>query len=491
MKLAKLLEPLDIFEGFTDGDITDIIFDSRKVVPGCVFICMKGAAADGHAFAAQAAQKGAAVIIAEAPVEAVGAQVFYVEDTRKVLALMSAAYFGNPAQGDITVIGITGTKGKTTVAHMIQSILESAGYSTGIIGTIGVKIGEEIIPLPNTTPASYVIHQYLRKMADAGCKYCVMEASSIGLKDLRVYGIPFEIGVFTNFSEDHIGGVEHRDMQEYLESKSMLFRMCRVGIINTDDASWEALLEGHSCQVHSYGFSSGAQLRGKNYQLLSRPGFLGVSFEVEGPLSFTAEVGIPGKFNAYNALAAIGCCHELGISAQAMQLGLSKVKVKGRVEPVPVPGPFTLLLDYAHNAVSMESLLTTLREYHPARLICLFGAGGNRPKVRRYEMGEASGNLADLSVITADNSRFENVLDIMEDIKIGMRKTKGRYVEIPDRRIAIRWCLENAQKGDIVVLAGKGHEDYQEINGEKHPFDERVIVAEIVEDMKRGKKGCD
>ena len=200
-----------------------------------------------------------------------------------------------------------------------------------------------------------------------------------------------------------------------------------------------------------------------------------------GDLSFTAQVGIPGRFNAYNALAAIACCHQLGIPVEAMERGLLSVRVKGRVEPVPVPGNYTLLLDYAHNAVSMESLLTTLREYEPRRLICLFGAGGNRPKVRRYEMGEASGRLADLSVITADNSRFENVLDIIEDIKIGMHKTKGRYIEIPDRREAIRWCLENAQDGDIIVLAGKGHEDYQEIEGVKYPFDERVVIREILD----------
>ena len=222
-------------------------------------------------------------------------------------------------------------------------------------------------------------------------------------------------------------------------------------------------------------------LRGGNCRHLNLPGLLGVEFTVAGDLSFTAQVGIPGRFNAYNALAAIACCHQLGIPVEAMERGLLSVRVKGRVEPVPVPGNYTLLLDYAHNAVSMESLLTTLREYEPRRLICLFGAGGNRPKVRRYEMGEASGRLADLSVITADNSRFENVLDIIEDIKIGMHKTKGRYIEIPDRREAIRWCLENAQDGDIIVLAGKGHEDYQEIEGVKYPFDERVVIREILD----------
>ena len=208
---------------------------------------------------------------------------------------------------------------------------------------------------------------------------------------------------------------------------------------------------------------------------------MGVTFQVSGALAFTAEVGLPGRFNAYNALCAIACCNQLGVPIEAMQEGLRTVKVKGRVEPVPVPGPFTLLLDYAHNAVAMENVLTTLREYNPKRLICLVGAGGNRSRVRRYEMGEVSGKLADLSVLTADNSRDEDVLDIIKDIRIGMDKTDGKFIEIPDRREAIRWCLENAQEGDIVVLAGKGHEDYQEIKGKKYPFDERVVIKEILE----------
>lgn len=483
MKLSELLSPLGLREGFQDVEITDIVYDSRKAKEGCAFVCIRGAASDGHRYAAQAAAAGAAVIVAEEQVEAPGAQVVLTNDTRKALALMSAAYFGHPAEHDIQVVGITGTKGKTTTAYMVRSILEAAGHKTGVMGTIGVLIGGELIQTDNTTPASYEVQKYLRRMADAGCEYCVMEASSIGLKDLRVYGFPFAVGVFTNFSEDHIGGVEHKDMQEYLESKAKLFSMCKTGVMNLDDPSLEGILKGHTCRVRTYGFQEQADLRGADCRHLNRPGFLGISFQVSGELSFTAEVGIPGRFNAYNALAAIGCCRELGIPVEAMRQGLSAVKVKGRVEPVPVPGNYTLLLDYAHNAVSMENLLTTLREYEPKRLVCLFGAGGNRPKVRRYEMGEASGRLADLSVITADNSRFENVLDIIEDIKTGMHKTNGKYIEIPDRREAIRWCLENAQDGDIIVLAGKGHEDYQEIGGEKHPFDERVVIREILDSM--------
>ncbi len=488
MRLSKLLAPLGIQDGFRDVEISGVAYDSRKASPGCVFVCLRGASSDGHKYAAQAAEAGAAAIVAEEPVEnGDPAQVILTPDTRAALALISAAWFGNPAEGEIQVVGITGTKGKTTTAYMIRSILEAAGRKTGVIGTMGVAIGEKLIKTDNTTPQSYEVQKYLRQMVNEGCEYCVMEASSIGLKDKRVYGFPFQVGVFTNFSEDHIGGVEHKDMREYLESKALLFSMCRIGVLNGDDPSLEGMLRGHTCAVLTYGFDPGNWLRGSGCRHLSKPGFLGVAFEVEGAMEFTAEVDIPGRFNAYNALAAIGCCRVLGVPESAMKRGISTVKVKGRVEKVPVPGNYTLLLDYAHNGVGMENILSTLREYHPHRLICMFGAGGNRPKVRRYEMGEVCGRLADLSVLTADNSRFEKVEDIIADIKTGMEKTHGSYIEIPDRREAIRWCLEHAEDGDIVVLAGKGHEDYQEIEGKKYPFDERVVIQELLEEQKAPK----
>lgn len=482
MLLKTLLAPLGAAaETLPPVEATDVVYDSRKAKPGCVFVCLRGSSSDGHRYAAQAAAAGAAAIVAEEPVEA-DAPVVLVPDTKAALALLSAEFFGNPAKNAIRVIGITGTKGKTTTAYMIRAILEAAGHKTGVIGTIGVAIGDELIKTDNTTPQSYEVQKFLRQMAEAGCEYCVMEASSIGLKDKRVYGFPFEVGVFTNFSEDHIGGVEHKDMQEYLESKALLFTMCKTGVVNADDPSLEGILRGHSCDVKTFGFSDGVWLRGSGCRHLSRPGLLGVAFETTGAVALSAEVSIPGKFNAYNALAAIGCCAVLGIPADAMRRGLLTVCVKGRVEPVPVPGNFTLLLDYAHNGVGMESVLSTLREYEPNRLICMFGAGGNRPKVRRYEMGEASGRLANLSVITADNSRFENVLDILNDIKVGLQEVGGKYIEIPDRREAIRWCLAHAQDGDIIVLAGKGHEDYQEIEGKKYPFDERVVIQELLKE---------
>lgn len=479
MRLSQLTAPLGL-SGFQDIEVADIVYDSRKAVPGCLFVCLRGASVDGHRYAKAACAAGAVAVVAEEPVEAPGAQVLLVPDTKKALALLSAAFFGYPAGRDIQVIGITGTKGKTSTAYMVRAILEAAGHKAGVIGTVGVLIGDTLAQLDNTTPQSYEVQKYLRQMADQGCEYCVMEASSIGLRDCRVYGFPFRIGVFTNFSEDHIGGVEHKDMDEYLESKALLFNMCQAAVGNFDDPSVMQVMGKAPCPVKTFGFGEGADYRAAGCAHLNRPGFLGVAFQVSGEMGFAAEVGLPGKFNAYNALGAIACCHLLGIPQAAMEEGLRGVKVKGRVEPVPVPGPYTLLLDYAHNAVAMENLLATLREYRPRRLICLFGAGGNRSRVRRYEMGEVSGRLADLSVITEDNSRDEDVMDIIADIKAGMAKTTGKFIEIPNRREAIRWCLENAGEGDIVVLAGKGHEDYQELKGKKYPFDERVVVKELL-----------
>ncbi len=497
MNLIKLLEPLGIIGGVHGGtklrdvEITDVVFDSRKVKPGCLFVCIKGSAQDGHDFAVKAVETGAVCVVAEREMD-LGVPVITlnettkVRDSRQALALISAAFFNHPAR-EVNVICITGTKGKTTTAIMLRSILEAAGHKTGVIGTLGVLIGGERIAINNTTPSSYEVQMYLRKMADAGCEYCVMEASSIGLKDYRIFGFEAEIGLFTNFSEDHIGGVEHPNMQDYLESKRKLFRLCKVGVVNIDDESWREIIEGHTAEIKTYGFSPNAQMRGEDYRLMHRPGILGSTFHVAGEREFITEVGLPGKFNAYNALGAIAVCHELGVNEDDINRGLVSVKVKGRAERASVDGDYTLLIDYAHNAVSMESILSTLREYKPQRLICLFGAGGNRSKVRRYEMGEVSGRLADLSVITSDNPRFEEPLDIIEDIKTGIVKTEGKYIVIPDRIEAIHYVIENAEAGDIIVLAGKGQEDYQEIKGVKHHLDEREVIAEFLEKRKRGR----
>ena len=482
MRLKNLLQGLE-YEG-TQGlelEITDIIYDSRKVVKNCAFVCLCGSAVDGHDFVQKAEESGACVIIAQHPVKT-KLPVILVKDTRYALSVISAAYFDHPAE-KLKVIGITGTKGKTTTSYMIRSILESAGLKTGLIGTIGTVIGDKIIHTENTTPESYEVQRFLSLMVENDCKYAVIEASSIGLKNHRVSGFTFDIGLFTNFSEDHIGSNEHKDMQEYMECKSLLFRQCRLGIINIDDPNWKGIIQGHTCEIETYGFSSEAILRACHEKLLCRPGYLGVHFDLVGKLNFSVNVDIPGKFSVYNALAAVAVCCHCNVSQDDITKGLDTVKVKGRVEAVKIPQNYTLLIDYAHNAVSMENILKTLREYQPPRIICMFGAGGNRSRSRRYEMGETCGNLADLSVITADNSRFENVMDIIDDILIGMKKTNGKYVVIPDRKEAMRYCMQIAQEGDIVIFAGKGHEDYQEIKGVKYPFDERVVISDILKEM--------
>ena len=480
MLLKDLLDGIPhTCEGPEEVDIRDIVYDSRKVKPGSLFICLHGSEVDSHKFAGQAAAAGAAAIIAQEPAEHGGASFVMVTDTREAMAQLSATWFGHPAER-MTVIGITGTKGKTTTTYMIRSILEAGGIKTGVIGTNGAICGRRLVPTDNTTPDSYDVQKYLRVMADDGCKAAVLEASSIGLRDHRVDGFTFNYGVFTNFSPDHIGGKEHKNVAEYMECKSMLFRRCRTGIFNIDDKNWEGIAAGHTCAVETYGFSPEAQLRASGGELISRPGYLGAHFNLSGRADYGVDVCIPGRFSVYNALAAIAVCLHFGVGKEAVRIGLNTVKVKGRVEPVNVPGNYTLLIDYAHNALAMENILTTLREYRPHRLICMFGAGGNRDRARRFEMGEVSGRLADLTVVTEDNSRFENVMDIIADIEVGLKKTTGSYVVIPNRKKAIQYCMEHAQDGDIIVLAGKGHEDYQETRGVKHHFDEREVVADIL-----------
>ncbi len=488
MKLQDLLKDTPYqTQSVDDPDILDLVYDSRKVQAGCLFVCLRGASFDGHAYAQQAVEQGAAAVLSEEPMPELGVPVILAENTRKALAELSAVFFGYPAN-ELKVVGLTGTKGKTTTAAMIRSILEHAGHRTGTIGTLGVVIGDTVQETDNTTPESYLLQKYLRQMVDAGCEAAVIEASSIGLKAHRTDGIQFDYGVFSNFSEDHIGGSEHRDMEEYLHCKQLLFRQCNVGIVNIDDPSWKKILEGHTCSVETYGFSADADFQASDDSLLHRPGYLGCRFRLQyGQTDEWVEVNIPGRFSIHNALAAIGVCSHFGVGIEDIRNGLNHIVINGRVEPVPTDGDYTLLIDYAHNALSMGSLLRTLREYDPNRLICMFGAGGDRSKVRRYEMGEVSGRMADLSVITSDNSRSENVMDIVNDILIGMHRTQGDYVIVPDRREAIQYCIEHAQAGDIIVLAGKGHETYQEVNGVRTHFDEHEIVAEILQERRQAR----
>ena len=485
MKLADLLKGFDYtcIQGTIEREVTKVVYDSRKAEEGCLFTCISGANFDGHDFVSQVVEKGASVIVVSKWVNDIADRdvtVIQVEDTRLALAFISAAWFGHPAE-KLTVIGITGTKGKTTTTYMVKSILENAGHRVGLVGTIETIIGDTHIHAENTTPESYLLQEYFAKMVDAGLDCVVMEVSSQALMLHRTQGFVFDYGIFTNLEPDHIGPNEHASFEEYLECKGRLFKQCRVGIVNGDDSHWRQVTEGHTCQLESFGLGEDCMLRGSDLELVHKPGELGVRFRVSGLMDFPAHVHMPGRFSVYNALAAIAICRHFGVSVENIQKALLMAKVKGRIEMVKVSDHFTLLIDYAHNAMALESLLTTLREYEPERLVCLFGCGGNRSRQRRFEMGEVSGRLADLTVITSDNPRFEEPQSIIEDIKTGIAKTTGEYVEICDRKEAIGYAISHGKEGDIIVLAGKGHEDYQEIKGVKYPMDERELIRELLE----------
>ncbi len=492
MLLSKLCEKIEfkLLQGSMDTDVEDIIYDSRKVGKGHMFVCMVGAVTDGHKYIPDAVAKGASAIVVERESEAENIPenitVIKVESARYALALMSAAYFGYPAE-KLTTIGLTGTKGKTTTTYIIKDVLQQAGKKSGLIGTIATIIGEESVPAKNTTPESYEIHKAMAEMVKAGCEYMVMEVSSQGIKFDRTAGITFDYGVFTNLSPDHIGPTEHPDFDDYLECKSRLFRQCETGIVNIDDKHAEEILKNHTCSIVTFAAEREADLAAYDIEFLNEDGKLGMRFKTKGLMNCEAKIHIPGRFSVYNALTTMAVCSKLGISDKAILAGLEDVQVKGRVEMIPVSKKFNVIIDYAHNDVSTRSVLETLREYNPGRLIAVFGCGGNRSKVRRYDIGEAAGELADICILTSDNPRFEKVEDINNDIKVGLAKHNAKYTEINDRKEAITYAIVNAMPADMIIMLGKGHEDYVEIEGVKYHFSEHEAIKEIVDDIKAGR----
>ena len=469
-----------LMQGTLEKDISCVTYDSRKVEPGCVFVCMVGAVTDGHKYIPDVVAKGAAAVVVERDVEVPSnVTILKVSNSRLALAELAAAWFGHPAE-ELTTIGITGTKGKTTTTYMMRQIMEHAGLKTGLIGTIEAIIGDEHIPAVNTTPESFLVQEYFRRMVDAGIRYVVMEVSSQALKLDRVSGFTFDYGIFTNLEEDHIGEAEHPDMADYIRCKGLLFQRCKVGLANADADYLEEVMAGHTCELETFGLHDNADLYATDIHRIQRPGYLGVEYNLNGLEHYPVRVDIPGDFTVYNSLAAIALCRHLGVKREDILAALDNIRVKGRLEIVPTPGAYTLMIDYAHNAMSLEALLVNIRKYGPKRIICLFGCGGNRAKARRYEMGEVSSRLADLTVVTSDNPRNEEPMDIINDILVGVKKADGAYVTIPDRKEAIRYCMEQGQEGDVIILAGKGHEDYQEIKGVKHHMDERELIADII-----------
>lgn len=488
MNIAEALKDMEytVLAGTADTEVSEVVYDSRKVVPGCVFVCLSGTRVDSHRFAGEAAQKGARVLVTEHEIPMPeGVCVLQTADSRQALALLSAARFGWPSR-KMTCIGVTGTKGKTTTTYMIRAILEAAGKKTGLIGTAGAVIGDQVYPTANTTPESYELQRYFSMMADAGCEYMIMEVSSQGLKMHRTDGIEFDYGIFTNISRDHIGPGEHADFEEYLYWKSQLLNRCRVGLVNRDDPHFQEIAEGKSCRLFTFSLDREADFTADNIRYVSEPDFVGVDFDVHGACEMEVRVSVPGRFNVSNALAAVSVCSFLDLPREHVCHALEHLQVNGRMEIVYSSPRCTVLVDYAHNAVSMESLLTTLREYRPKRLVCVFGCGGNRSKDRRYSMGEIGGRLADLCILTADNSRYEKTEDIIADIRGSLEKTGGAYLEIPDRREAIAYSIVHSRPGDMIAVIGKGHEDYQEIEGVRYPFLDRQVIEETVQKLESG-----
>ncbi len=496
MKVKQLLERLQyqVIQGTDETEIKELVYDSRKVSTGDVFVCIRGTKRDAHDLAAQVETMGAAVLIIEHEVEvSKDITVIQVKDTRYALSVMAAAYFGYPAE-KITTIGLTGTKGKTTATYMVRSILEGVGVKTGLIGTIETIIGDAHIPSANTTPESYFVQKYFAEMVKEGCQAVVMEVSSQGLMMHRVGGILFDYGIFTNLSPDHIGPGEHKDFEDYANCKAMLFQHCKHAIFNLDDAYAKRMMKDCSGTIEGYGIEGKSVTEGVTADftasgicLKKKQGILGIAYHLGGNCEMDVEVDVPGTFSVYNSLAAIAVCTKFTKDTDKIREALAKIRVKGRTELLPVSPDYTVMIDYAHNAMSLEQLLKAMREYRPGRIVTLFGCGGNRDRNRRFEMGEVSSKYSDLSIITSDNPRDEEPMAIIEDILTGVKKADGAYVTIPDRKEAIKYALQHAKKDDLIILAGKGHEDYQIIKGVKHHMDERELVAEVRQELGIGK----
>ena len=474
MKLERLLDGVDIISMGADvaTEVGGVYSDSRKVKPGGIFVAISGFKEDGGLYIEASRKNGAAVIVGE---KADGSADVVVKDSRRELSRIAANFYGRPSE-KMKIIGVTGTNGKTTVTNLLKHIIEKClGVSCGLIGTNEIIIGEKRTESTRTTPESLEIQRILAEMCDAGIEYAVMEVSSHALKLGRVADVRFEVGVFTNLTPEHLDF--HGTLDDYLESKALLFKMCEKGVINADDRAAAQILETVGCKTLTYAINrQDADILAKNVRLSPEK----VEFEALGHgVIERAELGIPGEFSVYNALAAIGAGLMLEIPLTDIITALATAKgVKGRAEVVPVSADFSVVIDYAHTPDALENILKTLKRAARGKLICLFGCGGDRDREKRPVMGRIARELADFSVITSDNPRTEEAEAIIEEILKGLKDRKNCKV-IPDRREAIAYALDIAEAGDIVLLAGKGHETYQEINGIKHHMDERKIVADF------------
>ena len=485
MNLKNILQGIENIKGKGNFDIEieNIESDSRKVTKNGLFFAIKGFAVDGTDYINSAVENGAIAVVIEdekdiKKIEKINdITVTLVPDIRKAMAISACNFYDNPSK-KLRLVGVTGTKGKTTTTFMVKEILEKQGYKVGLIGTIANYIGEVCLgDSSRTTPESIELQKLFARMVEEKCQVAVMEVSSQSLKMDRVYGCDFDIGVFTNFSEDHISEHEHPDMEDYFKSKCKLFDMCKTAFINVDDLYGEKLKKIIPCEFATYGIDNSCNLLAKDITITNSY----VDFKVKlTDRNERVKVDIPGRFTVYNALAAISIALKLGCSSENIKEALLEIKVPGRSELVPNKKGLTIMIDYAHSPESLENILSAVKSYTRGKVISVFGCGGDRDTSKRAIMGEISGRIADYTIITSDNPRTEKPELIVEEIESGMKKTNGKYEVVVDRIEAIKTAINMAGKTDIIVLAGKGHEPYQEINGVKYPFDERKIVNDII-----------
>lgn len=489
MELKKILNGIENYKskGDLEIDILSIEDNSKNVKPGSLFIAVKGFEFDGHEFVEEAIANGATAVMLDINANLKGMKIpagitiILVENSRNALSIAACNFYGNPSK-KFTLIGVTGTKGKTTTTYMIKSILEKMGKKVGLIGTISNYIGDDCLgDSTRTTPASIELQRTFYKMAKEKVDYVVMEVSSQSLKYNRVLGTYFDIGVFTNFYKDHISSKEHEDMEDYFKSKAKLFAICKKGYANVDDFKTSRLIkESPKCDIKTYGIDNTCDLLAKDVTITNKSVDFKVKIENKNE---RIKVNIPGRFSVYNCLAAMSVCLGLGATAEQIKETMETIEVPGRSEMVANDKELAIMIDYAHTPESLESVLQAVKTYTSGRVISVFGCGGDRDKGKRPLMGEASGRVADFTIVTSDNPRTEKPADIVKEVEEGVKKTKGKYKVVVDRKEAIKEAIKMMNKKDIVVLAGKGHEKYIEINGEKIDFDEREIVREVLKEM--------
>ena len=481
MKLKELLQGIPVLETNADlqMNIEAVAYDSRKVTKGSLFVAITGFASDGNRFIPMALEKGAAVVVTARKPEGEIPYVL-VESDRYALAMIGTNFYGHPAKS-MTMIGVTGTNGKTSVTLLLKHVLEKTlGAKVGLIGTMENLVGDEVIPTERTTPESFELQALFARMRDAGCTHVVMEVSSHALTLDRVGGVHFDVAAFTNLTEDHLDF--HKTMEAYCEAKAELFGRCDAAVINVDDSYAPAMLAKANCPVTTYSLHQG-DLRAENLELHAE----GIHFDaLHGDVSVPVSLGIPGKFTVYNALAVLGIAGALGISLTDAAAALVSAKgVKGRIEVVPTPEkPYSILIDYAHTPDGLENVLTSVKYFCKGRVIAVFGCGGDRDPIKRPIMGRIGVTESDFAIITSDNPRTEDPMAIIEDILKGVSEDMGDYIVVPERRNAIRYAMDIAKKDDIIILAGKGHETYQEIGGVKYHLDEREEVAAHLKESK-------